>query len=290
MGGDYASKVSARRVAAVVVAAGLTLVALAAVVWSVAFEPDRLVVHRVRVPVSGLPPALDGLRIVALSDVHAGAPHVGRDKLRRVADTVNGLDPDVVVFLGDLVIHGVLGGRFIAPEVAAAELGRIRATKIAVLGNHDWRLDGRRVGRALEASGFRVLDNDVASVEHNGRRLWFAGLADMDERRADVAGTLARVPDGETVVVLSHRPDIFADLPARVGLTLAGHTHGGQVRFPLLGAPVVPSKFGARYAAGLIEERGRRLFVTSGIGTSIVPVRFGVPPEIAEITLTAAPP
>src|SRR6185295_7970603 len=233
MGGDYASKVSARWVARVV-AAGLTLVALAAAFWSVAFEPDRLVVHRVRVPVSGLPPPLDGLRIVALSDVHAGAPHVGRDKLRRIADTVNGLDPDVVVFLGDLVIHGVLGGRFIEPEVAAAELGRIRATKIAVLGNHDWRLDGRRVGRALEAAGFRVLDNDIMRVERGTDSLWFAGLADFKTRRPDIAGVLARVPAGDAVIVLSHNPDVFPSVPARVGLTLAGHTHGGQIRLPFV--------------------------------------------------------
>ena len=272
------------------VGTGLTLAAIGVGVWSVAVEPDRLVVHRVQVPVRGLPPGIDGLRIVALSDVHAGAPHVGLGKLRQIADTVNALEPDVAVFLGDFVIHGVVGGRFIEPEVAAAELGRIRAAKIAVLGNHDWRLDGRRVGRALEAAGFRVLHNDVASVERNGRRLWFAGLADLKTQRPDIAGTLARVPSGDPVVVLTHSPDVFPDVPARVGLTLAGHTHGGQVRLPLFGPLAVPSKFGARYAAGLIEEQGRRLFVTSGIGTSIVPVRFGVPPEIAEITLTASPP
>jgi len=284
MSGDYASKVSARRVVALV-AAGLTLAAIGVGVWSVAVEPDRLVVHRIVVPVRGLPPGIDGFRIVALSDVHAGAPHVGREKLRQIADTVNALDPDVVVFLGDLVIHGVVGGRFMEPGVAAGELGRIGAAKIAVLGNHDWRLNGRRVGRALEAAGFRVLDNDLASVERNGGRLWFAGLADLKTRRPDIGGTLAGVPRGDPVVVLSHSPDVFPDVPARVVLTLAGHTHGGQVRLPLFGPLVVPSKFGARYAAGLIEEQGRRLFVTSGIGTSIVPVRLGVPPEIAEITL-----
>jgi len=289
MGGDYASKVSARRVVALA-AAALALAATGVGIWAVAVEPDRLVVHRVRVPVRGLPPALDGFRIVALSDVHAGAPHVGREKIRRIAETVNALDPDVVVFLGDLVIHVVIGGRFMEPEAAAGELGRIRATKIAVLGNHDWELDGRRVGRALEAAGFRVLNNDATSVERNGGRLWFAGLADLKMRRPDIAGALARVPGDEPVIVLTHNPDVFPRVPARVGLTLAGHTHGGQMRLPLVGPLVVPSRFGARYAAGLIEEQGRRLFVTSGIGTSNLPVRLGVPPEIAEITLTVPPP
>jgi len=289
MVGDYASKVSARSVAALV-AGGLAVAAAGVLTWSVAVEPDRLVVHRIRIPVRGLPRAFDGFRIAALSDVHAGSPHVGREKLRQIAQTVNGLDPDAVVFLGDLVIHGVVGGRFIEPEVSAADLGQIRAPKIAVLGNHDWRLDGRRVGRALEAAGFRVLDNDVTRVERRGDSLWFAGLADLKTRRPSIPGVLARVPAGGAVIVLSHNPDVFPSVPARVGLTLAGHTHGGQVRLPLVGALVVPSKFGRRYAAGLVEEDGRRLFVTSGIGTSYVPVRLGVPPEIAEITLTAAPP
>ncbi len=289
MGADYASKVSARPVAALV-AGGLAAAATGVLIWSVAVEPARLVVHRVEVPVRGLPRAFDGFRIAALSDVHAGSPHVGREKLRQIVQTVNGLDPDAVVFLGDLVIHGVVGGHFMAPEVSAAELGQVRAPKIAVLGNHDWRLDGRRVGRALEAAGFRVLDNDVMRVERGGDSLWFAGLADLKTRRPDIRGVLARVPARDVVIVLSHNPDVFPRVPARVGLTLAGHTHGGQIRLPLVGALAVGSKFGRRYAAGLVEEDGRRLFVTSGIGTSYIPVRLGVPPEIAEITLSAAPP
>jgi uncharacterized protein len=287
MDGVYASKVSARSWAALA-AGGLAVAAV--LTWSVAVEPGRLVVHRVDVPVRGLPRAFDGFRIAALSDVHAGSPHVGRDKLRQIVRTVNALEPDAVVFLGDLVIHGVIGGRFMAPEVSAAELGAMRAPKIAVLGNHDWRLDGRRVGRALEAAGFRVLDNDVMRVERGGDSLWFAGLADLKTRRPDVSGVLARVPAGSAVIVLSHNPDVFPSLPARVGLTLAGHTHGGQIRLPFVGALAVGSKYGRRYVAGLIEEDGRRLFVTTGIGTSYVPVRLDVPPEIAEITLSAAPP
>ena len=292
---------------AALVAGGLAVAATGVLTWSVAVEPDRLVVHRVHVPVRGLPRAFDGFRIAALSDVHAGSPHVGREKLRQIARTVNGLDPDAVVFLGDLVIHGMVGGRFIEPEVSAAELGQIRAPKIAVLGNHDWRLDGRRVGRAhpvdhevdddlddapLFLVAHRGVDGqaDVTRAERAGDSLWFAGLADLKTRRPNIPGVLARVPAGDAVIVLSHNPDVFPSVPARVGLTLAGHTHGGQVRLPLVGALVVPSRFGRRYASGLVEEDGRRLFVTSGIGTSYIPVRLGVSPEIAEIMLTAAPP
>jgi len=98
---------------------------------------------------------------------------------------------------------------------------------------------------------------------------------------------LARVPAGEPIVLLTHNPDVFPDVTARVALTLAGHTHGGQVAVPILGRPVVPSRYGQRYAHGLVVEDGRALFVSSGIGTSLLPVRFGVPPEIAIVTLCA---
>jgi predicted MPP superfamily phosphohydrolase len=95
------------------------------------------------------------------------------------------------------------------------------------------------------------------------------------------------VPQDEPVLLLTHNPDVFPDVPARVTLTLAGHTHGGQVALPILGRPVVPSRYGQRYADGLVMEDGRALFVSSGIGTSILPVRFRVPPEIAIVTLSA---
>ena len=256
--------------------------------WSIVVEPDRLVVRRATVSVRDVPAGWRPLKIAVLSDVHAGAPHLGAAKLRQIVTTVNALDPDVVVFLGDLVIHGVLGGRFMDPERAVQELGGLRAryAKIAVLGNHDWWLDGPRVRAALESTGFRGLENDAVPVEREGQRVWFAGLADLWTRDPDIKGTLARIPDGAPVVLLTHSPDVFPDVPARVTLTLAGHTHGGQVRLPGIGSPIVPSRFGQRYATGLVEEHGRRLFVTSGIGTSILPVRLGVPPEVAEVTLT----
>jgi predicted MPP superfamily phosphohydrolase len=263
-------------------------VAVAALgIWSIAVEPDRLVVHRIEVPLPGGGPGLDGFKIVVLSDIHSGSRYVGAEKLQKVVSTVNGLDPDVVVFLGDLVGQEIVGGHYIDPGPAANALGLIkpRLAKIAVLGNHDWQFGGWAVRVALEGGGFHVLENDALRLKRAGSPLWFAGLADLRTRRPEIADALAQVPAAEPVVVLTHSPDVFPRIPARVSLTLAGDTHGGQVRLPWLGAPIVPSRFGQRYAAGLIVEQGRRLFVTTGIGTSTIPVRFGVPPEVAEVKL-----
>lgn len=267
----------------------LALLASGLALWGFVIEPRRLVVHEETLPLAGWsgPP----LRVAVLSDLHVGSPANGRARLARVVAAVNVQRPDAVVLLGDYVIQGVLGGRFVAPEEIADDLKRLSATHgvYAVLGNHDWWLDGERVRRALQGAGVRVLENDAAAVEVGGRRFWIAGLADLWTRRVDVNAALRGVHEGEPVVLAMHHPDLFPDLPRSVTLTLAGHTHGGQVRLPWFGAPVVPSRFGQRYAGGIVREDGHTMFVTSGVGTSIVPVRLGVPPEIVILTLVSSP-
>ena len=156
----------------------------------------------------------------------------------------------------------------------------------AVLGNHDWWLDGPAIRAELERHGIRVLDNDAAPIDPP-TSLWLAGVADYWEGKPDVHLALEHVPPDATVIVFTHNPDVFPEMPARVALSIAGHTHGGQVRLPLLGRPIVPSRFGERYAAGHIVEQGRDFFVSTGLGTSILPVRFGVPPEISVLRLQA---
>lgn len=272
----------------------LALAAAAAVlgVWTIGVEPDRLMVERVAIPLPGWPPTLDGLTVAAVADLHAGSPHIDEAKIERLVDAVNALRPDVVVLLGDYVIQNVPGGHFIPPERTAALLARMRGRLgvVAVLGNHDWWLDGRRVRAALESRGVPVLENQAVPLGAEGRRFWLAGIADAWTNRYDVPGTLATVPVDAPVILLTHNPDLFPLAPPRVALTLAGHTHGGQVRLPLLGRPIVPSEYGQRYAAGLVREGGRTLFVSTGVGTSILPVRFRVPPVISLLTLRAAPP
>jgi uncharacterized protein len=277
-----------RRAAAA--AAGAALAALGARTFYV--EPRRLVVRRDEVALAHWPAALDGLRVGALADVHGGVPYVGRAQVARAVDRLLAEAPDLVVLLGDFVDASVLWRGRLAPEVVAAELGRLRAPLgvVAVLGNHDWRATGDRMWRALAAEGITVLENRAVAVEARGSRFWVGGVADVRHRRADPEGTVAQVPVGEPVLLLAHDPDVFPHVPARVALTISGHTHAGQVAIPLLRRPIVPSWYGERYAHRHVVEGGRRLYVSSGLGTSGLPARLLAPPEVVVLTLRPAGP
>ena len=263
----------------------LVLAALAA--WGIFIEPGRVRLRLVDLALPGWPPALSGIQIAVLGDIHTGSPHISPAKLRTIVAQVNAARPDVVVLLGDYVIHGIVGGRFVEPEITAEILGGLRSPGgvVAILGNHDWWYDGSRVRRALESHRIVVLENDARPVVYNGATLWFAGLADLWTRQPDIRRALSDVPPADAVLLLTHSPDVFPDVPPRVALTLAAHTHGGQVRLPPFPPPLVPSRFGSRYAAGHVVEGGRHLFVTTGVGMSILPVRFAVPPEVAMLTI-----
>ena len=263
------------------------LVGLALATWGFGVEPGRLVVDEHDVHPARWPAALDGLRVAAMADIHAGAPHVGEAALRRLVDRVNAARPDLIVLLGDFVIHGVPGGRFMEPERIAEQLSGLRAPLgvLVVLGNHDHWYDGERVHDAFVDRGVSVLLNSSVELRHRETPFFVAGLDDIWAGHPDLAKTLQGIPADAPTLLLTHNPDAFPQVPPRVSLTLAGHTHGGQVRLPLIGAPVVPSAHGQRFAAGLVVEDGRPLFVTTGVGTSILPVRLGVAPEVAVLVL-----
>jgi uncharacterized protein len=247
--------------------------------WAFWLEPRRLVVREEQIDLPcwrGAP-----LRIAIVSDLHVGSPFTGMRKLETLVQRINDGRPDVIVLLGDYVIQGVKGGKFVAPEAMAKTLAGLRAPLgvYGVLGNHDWWLDGPRVAVAFQRDGrVRMLDEQSLRLQRGNDVFWLVGIGDFMEGRPDVRRIA--LPDDAPAIAITHNPDIFPSVPERVCLTLAGHTHGGQVAIPLVGRPVVPSKYGERYAIGHIHERGRQLFVTSGVGTSIIPVRFRVPPEI----------
>jgi predicted MPP superfamily phosphohydrolase len=268
--------------------ARLATALLAAVLaaWAFWLEPASLTVaeERIVLPWSARGP----LRVAVLSDLHVGSPFNGIVQLKRIVERTNAARPDIICILGDLVIQGVRGGRFVPPEDIAAELTHLRAPAgvFAVLGNHDGWLDHDRVQKALEQNGIAVVEDTARRIDTVAGPLWVAGISDLWMGKHDVAAAVAAVKnDGAPVLLMTHNPDVFPSVPDRVSLTLAGHTHGGQVRFPFFGSPIVPSRFGQRFVAGHIIEQNRHLFVSTGVGTSILPVRFRVPPTISILTL-----
>lgn len=242
----------------------------------------------------------NGLRlsITVIADMHAGGPNMTVSHVRRMVDTANDLKSDVVVLLGDYTATYRFVNVRMPNRIWAAELARLSAPlgTWAVLGNHDWWHDVIGIRTSLKAVGVTVLENDAVLLGANRAQFWLAGLGDQRAYRLghgrfrgvdDLPRTLAQINTGDPVLLLAHEPDIFAHLPGRVALTLAGHTHGGQIRLPLIWPAFVPSKYGARYAYGHIVEDGRHMIVSGGLGTSFIPARLGVPPEVVQVVLGA---
>lgn len=265
----------------------IALVCIALAVWAFLIEPNRLVVHYETVVVSSPNPNSRPLRIAAIGDIHAGSPFINVRKLKRIVELTNSQQPDLIVLLGDYMVPTNLYQTLIEPEITASVLKNLHAPLgvFAVLGNHDSWYDPARVSHALQAEGITVLENDVRELKIDNRSVWLIGLTDAQTNRHDIRGTLAQVPPGASMIVLEHHPDTFLELPSSVKLMLAAHTHGGQVNLPIVGRLIVPSSYGQRFAAGIVREDGKTMFVTTGVGTSFLPVRFRVPPEIAVLTV-----
>ena len=232
------------------------------------------------------------ITIALISDTHAVLPDMPPARLARIAAQASALHPDLIVLTGDYI--GRLQSRTgtVAPADATRVFAALHAPLgvYAVLGNHDMG-DGVRplpaladaVTAGLRAAGIVVLRNEAVRAG----RFWIAGTEDTDWGHAAMAGALGRVPPGAPLLILFHNPDVFATVPpGRVALAVAGHTHGGQVA-PFGWRPVLPV-IHRNWARGLVWDRGMPMVVTSGVGASFVPVRIGVPPEIALITLEEA--
>jgi predicted MPP superfamily phosphohydrolase len=276
---------------------GWSFILLVSIVWSLGiraflWEPETLEVRRVDV-VSRTwrgPP----LRIGVIADTHMGAPHMSVGRLKDIVRQMNSERPDIVVLLGDFA-----GRRESAELRSRADqsvvlsglppLGKLEAPLgvYAVLGNHDWWFDGEAIERGLRVQKIQVLENTRLHVQRPGGAFWVAGLADYDSERAkpSYSDTLGDLEGSDPIVAIAHWPDVFAAAPDRVALTLAGHSHCGQVNLPFFGRLIHASAGSEKWPCGLYEERGRKLYVTGGVGVSIVPVRFLQPPEIALVTL-----
>jgi predicted MPP superfamily phosphohydrolase len=248
------------------------------------WEPHRLVVERLSLAFPDLPPGLEGLRMVQLSDFHRSAV-VGQWEIEQAVARANSLAPDLMVLTGDYVTVG----RGYA-EPCAAVLSALRAPlgRYAILGNHDYRVGAEAVAAALRHAGLTVLRNQARPVGRGRADLWLIGMDDATFRKHDVVAALKGVPVAGFKVALMHEPDL-ADEIARypVQLQLSGHSHGGQICLPGIGPLHLP-KLGRRYPMGLYRVGPLRLYTNRGVGRIQPAVRLNCPPEITLITLRRA--
>jgi hypothetical protein len=210
-----------------------------------------------------------------------------RQRIEAIVDRVNRLRPDVVMLTGDYVSDKTLRTSTLSSEDAIAPFARLRSTlgTFAVLGNHDHWRDQAQMAAALRRADIVLLSN----AHTRAGPLAVAGVDDAFTRRDDLEAALRGIDATRPILLLSHSPDIFPEVDGRVGLTLAGHTHAGQIALPYVGPLFTASRYGNRFAHGHIVESDRHMIVSAGLGTSILPLRFGVPPEIVMVDLRNAP-
>jgi predicted MPP superfamily phosphohydrolase len=283
----------------------LLLAFLLALGYSYSIEPRRLVVNKQTLEIAGWDAGLNDFKIVAIGDIHGGSNAVDIEKLHKIVELANEQDADLIVLLGDYVSqasrNSQLGNRNLKMPMhtIAENISGLKAKYgvVAVMGNHDdWYSNGE-VTSELRAIGYTVLDNEIFTVNKDGRPLRVLGLRDQlhvqnwKSFTENLKTVIAKDAGTGPIVVLEHSPDV---LPVITGdmlispdlkLMLAAHTHGGQVWLPLIGTPIIPSSYGQKYSYGHIYDNGLDLFVTSGVGTSILPFRFMMPPEIAVLTI-----
>ena len=241
-------------------------------------------VTRVEVPVVGLPAAFDGYRVAHVSDVHCG-PYVPGWMFRGWARRVQGLEPDLVALTGDLI---TVGEGYLDDVAGFARALGAPDGVVACMGNHDYYQTAEGVVRALAGADVTLLRNRSVAVSRGGARLHLAGVDDRWSKLDDVEQALRDVPVGEPVVMLAHDPGGWPELVRRgVALTLSGHTHGGQFGLPL-GPRLNLGRLASRFSAGLFRDGASARFVSRGIGTTGVPPRVGMAPEIALLVLRRA--
>lgn len=268
-------------------AASAGVIAIAA--DGVFIEPMRPTIVRKEIFLKRWPARMDGFNIALLSDFHYD-PIFSIHPIQSAVEIVNRVRPDLVLLAGDFVTSPLFGERsrgLAGAEPCAQLLQKLQATNglWAVMGNHDAIAGAPQVTAALRSAGVAVLSNAAVPIENNGGRFWLAGVADVLRMRADLHSALQPIPTDEAVILMAHEPD-YADYVARypVDLQLSGHSHGGQIRLPMI-PPLYLPPLGRKYVRGLYTMRDLTLYTTSGVGTIELPVRLNCPPEVTLITV-----
>lgn len=246
-------------------------------VWVFLIEPNLLVTKNVVVKNE----ALKGVKIAIAGDFHL-AKH-DENRIKKAVKLLNETNSDLILLVGDYV-NGISEIQTLSFDKITSNLSRLKSKNgvYAVIGNHDIWLGQNKVKSALSKANINILDNENCKININGKMITLAGTNDFTEDKADLVKTLKNAE--KPIILMTHNPDIFPFVPKDVDITISGHTHGGQIVLPFFGALVVPSGYGNRYASGFVVEDGRTIFITKGIGTSILPIRFNCTPEIVVIT------
>lgn len=265
----------------------ISLISLAALLalflfWSLRVEPDMLVYDKVTLHLPNWYKEHNGLKMAVVTDMHIGTKYVNYKKVDKIVEKVNALKPDIIFLVGDFDSEMIEKTGMDEKELSeqlkglSAPLG-----VIAVLGNHDFK-PSDIVRNMLKDAGIKVLENQTVEVEYNGKKLKIAGLKDLWMFEDEANQYIKEIDNKNPIILLSHNPDIFPEVPDNVSLTLSGHIHGGQITLPILGGVFPASKYGQRYIKGHIVENGKHIFVSCGIGGTYFP-RFANPPEVVLI-------
>lgn len=268
----------------------IILIIIASVgVYAYFIEPRRLIVHEELLSVPNWSAELNNFKIVAISDIHGGSHYVNEVKLRLLVEIANAQNPDLIVLLGDYVSQsGIAEGALKMPsETVAENLKGFRAKygAFAIIGNHDWYYDERKMTREFEAAGITVLSNKVKQIKVGDQIVNLWGIEDYWKNRTVPLEPFEEIADKQNIIAITHNPDALLKSPSEISLMFAGHSHGGQVKFPFYGAVAFVND--PRFLEGFVEAEGKRVFVTTGVGCTGPQIRFGIPPEIAVVSLSA---
>lgn len=243
---------------------------------------------------------LNGFKVVAISDIHAGSNYAPIERLRFVVEKANEQNPDLIVLLGDYVSELSRGRNRNAADGEDGTALKIQANEIAdaltgfkakfgvfaVIGNHDWYHNDKKVHAALERVGIDVLDNEVESISVGDQTVHLWGIEDLWKNRRVPSEPFDTLTDKRNILAITHNPDSLLTAPQGFSIMFAGHSHGGQINFPIFG-PLAPFN-DPRFMHGHAEVDGKHVYVTSGVGTSVIPFRWRVAPEIAVVTLNSS--